>query len=246
MVFQYLCAVVKRVIVCELDKSAPVTMPAHMHVKIRAYRQAQSRLTIALMRKPYPWELARALGTSTAAIERLEAVIYAAEVLPLDAPVGEDGDTTGVDMLADDTALDFIRDSERAELRRVLWPLVDVILTEQERAVVVGRFIEGRTLKDLSAQFCVTPERMRWITNDALRKLRRNGKVKRLADDYGYGFRHVGLTEFGTTWTSAVEAEILRREEQREKWVAELRDELPPHGRGRNDDCVQTVSGAYF
>jgi len=225
----YLIPCVKRAIMRELDiTTGPLIMPKGIQAKIRAYRQAQGRLAVELMRKPYPWELARVLDMATKDIERLEAVIYAADVLQLDAPIGEDGDITAGDTVADDTALDFIQDGEQAELRRELWPIVAGALTEQESGVIVGRFIEERALKDLAGEYGVTPERVRQITGDALRKLRRNGKIKRLWADYGYGFYHVGVMEFNTTWTSSVEAEVLRLEEQGERWLAEIRVLIPP------------------
>ena len=56
-----------------------------------------------------------------------------------------------------------------------------------------------------------------------MNKLRRNRDIRQLAEDYGYfsRYRHVTLTEFKYTRTSAVEREILDMEEFLERVALE-------------------------
>ncbi|MDP8928625.1 MAG: sigma-70 family RNA polymerase sigma factor, partial [Actinomycetota bacterium] len=116
--------------------------------------------------------------------DRLRDIRTAArDLLSLDTPVGEDGDTTMGHLVADEEAID----PEGAAAFTLTKDLVqDVLATlnERERGVVMLRFglLDGecRTLEEVGAQYGVTRERIRQIEAKTLTKLRHPSRSDRL------------------------------------------------------------------
>ena len=116
-------------------------------------------------------------------IEKLQ--LYAAEIIPIDIPVGNEGESTLVEYIPgpdeENPEVIVLRESLREEL------LLDLDkLKERERTVIILRFgfVDGqaRTLEEIATIFDVTRERVRQIQEKALRKLRHPSISKGLRD----------------------------------------------------------------
>ena len=163
------------------DKSRVLRLPVHVHETLGKMRWAELDLVQQLGREPTEHELAEAMDMT---VERLRDIRQAArDLLSLDTPVGEDGDTTMGHLVADEDAID----PEGAAAFTLTKDLVqDVLATlnERERGVVMLRFglLDGecRTLEEVGAQYGVTRERIRQIEAKTLTKLRHPSRSDRL------------------------------------------------------------------
>lgn len=118
--------------------------------------------------------VARELGISTAEVREL--ALDSLSVCSLDIPVGEDGETTLGDLIADEDALN-------AEEAMLSTDSVDVVrraldcLNERERDVVIrrrGLFDQDEeTLEDLAVKYSVSRERIRQIQVTGEKKLKK-------------------------------------------------------------------------
>jgi len=95
----------------------------------------------------------------------------------LDAPVGEDGDTDRLSLMADETPSQEVRLAHRDELqkRRVLMGAAMERLDPRERRIIEARRLkeEPSTLEELSHEFNVSRERVRQLEVRAFEKLRK-------------------------------------------------------------------------
>ncbi len=150
-----------------------VRLPVHVHELMGKVRYAEFALLQQLGREPSEFEVAAELELP---IERLREVKVAAQdVASLDKPIGEDGDATMGELVADDSAVSP-EDSATAVLSRVEVERALGALTLREREVLMLRYglIDGEehTLEDIGAQFGLTRERIRQIEKKTLTKLR--------------------------------------------------------------------------
>ncbi len=150
-----------------------VRLPVHVHELMGKVRYAEFALLQQLGREPTELEVAAELELP---IERLREVKVAAQdVASLDKPIGEDGDATMGELVADDSAISP-EDSATAVLSRVEVERALGALTLREREVLMLRYglVDGEehTLEDIGEQFGLTRERIRQIEKKTLTKLR--------------------------------------------------------------------------
>ncbi|HEX9889263.1 MAG TPA: sigma-70 family RNA polymerase sigma factor, partial [Nitriliruptorales bacterium] len=150
-----------------------VRLPVHVHELMGKIRYAEFALLQSLGREPTENEIADELGLT---LDRLREVKLAAQdVASLDKPIGEDGDATMGELVADEEADDpevmAAGVLTKREVERAL-----AALTDRERTVLMLRYglIDGEehTLEDIGAQFGLTRERIRQIEKKTLTKLR--------------------------------------------------------------------------
>ncbi len=163
------------------DKSRVLRLPVHVHETLGKMRWAELDLVQQLGREPTELELADAMDMT---IDRLRDIRTAArDLLSLDTPVGEDGDTTMGHLVADEEAIDP-EGAASFTLTKDLVQDVLATLNERERGVVMLRFglLDGecRTLEEVGAQYGVTRERIRQIEAKTLTKLRHPSRSDRL------------------------------------------------------------------
>lgn len=147
-------------------------------------------------------------------------------LLSLDAPLSEDTEDTLLDVVADesipdpDDALiaDDFRQTVRAAVNR---------LAEDQKAVVSFRFYDGLTYNQTAAEMHLMPVKVVQIYHNAERNLRRDRYLRALADvDRQTRFmHHVGVTQFNTTMTSAVEQIVIWRESKLNKLLKRIEKE---------------------
>ncbi|MGH3443378.1 MAG: sigma-70 family RNA polymerase sigma factor [Nitriliruptorales bacterium] len=163
------------------DKARTVRLPAHVFETLGKIRFVELDLLQQLGREPTEEEVAHELGLT---VERLREIRQAAQdVSSLDTPVGEDGDATLGDLVADEEAVDPASSATDSlttgEIAQVL-----AALDARERAVLMWRFGmmdgEEHTLEEIGEHFGLTRERIRQIEKKTLTKLRHPARSFRL------------------------------------------------------------------
>jgi len=149
-----------------------VRLPRNLHEQLARLRKVDAAARQALGRAPTDAELARAMACTP---EKLtELLCYAQHGQSLDAPLGEDSDTTLGDTLADGEAATPATAAEHADRQEALREVL-AQLTPRELAVIRRRHgLDGEeeTLHDIGRDEGVSRERIRQIEALALRKLR--------------------------------------------------------------------------
>lgn len=157
------------------NQSKTIRLPVHLVDKISKMRRTAMALTEELGREPTDEEIAIELQVPTSKVAHLKSV--SVRPASLDAPIGEDGDsTTFGEIVGDENAaspFEQLRDnSQNSSLR----DLVDT-LDPREAEIIRYRFgLDGRdelTLEEVGAKFRVTRERVRQLQNLALSKMRK-------------------------------------------------------------------------
>jgi RNA polymerase primary sigma factor len=138
-------------------------------------RKTAMALTEELGREPTDEEIAIELQVPTSKVAHLKSV--SVRPASLDAPIGEDGDsTTFGEIVGDENAsspFEQLRDNSQNSTLRTLVDSLD----PREAEIIRYRFgLDGRdelTLEEVGAKFRVTRERVRQLQNLALSKMRK-------------------------------------------------------------------------
>jgi RNA polymerase primary sigma factor len=164
------------------DQARTIRLPVHVTEYMHKVARARRELVQILGREPDPEEIGRRIGLPA---ERVEQVLGMKAPVPLETPVGEDGDMSLGDFVEDSDAEAPPDAATRAlmatHLERVLHTLGD-----RERAILERRFGllggEPETLEQVGRVFGVSRERIRQIESRAMCKLRHPSRAERLRD----------------------------------------------------------------
>lgn len=140
----------------------------------------------------------------------------------LDAPIAEDkGDGILADTIPDPG--DPIGDAERRiwieQLRRALDAALEQ-LPQDQKQTLTARYYEGKTLEETAAATGAEKTEVRKLERrglDQLRKDKWKNGLEQFIDSQTIFYNHVGISQFNTTHTSAVEKNVLHRERIREE-----------------------------
>jgi RNA polymerase primary sigma factor len=155
------------------DQARTIRIPVHMIETINKLVRATRHLVQVLGREPTPEELSLKLALP---VDKVRMVLrIAREPISLEAPVGEEEDSSLSDFIEDKSALNpqeaVIHSNLAEQTREVL-----ATLAPREARVLRMRFGIGErsnhTLEEVGQDFDVTRERIRQIEAKALRKLR--------------------------------------------------------------------------
>jgi RNA polymerase primary sigma factor len=165
------------------DQSRVVRIPVHMSGQLSRYVRAASRLAQELGREASVEEVATFLDIPLA---KAEEIHQAAQVpVSLDTPVGEDADGSIGDFVEDPTQPPLLEVVSQSLLRDSVEEAM-LGLNPRERRVVELRYGlsdgRARTLAEVGDELQVSRERVRQIETEALRKLRRPGVRRKLAE----------------------------------------------------------------
>ncbi len=157
------------------NQSKTIRLPVHLVDKISKMRRTAMALTEELGREPTDEEIAIELQVPTSKVAHLKSV--SVRPASLDAPIGEDGDsTTFGEIVGDENAADPFEQLSGSNQNTALNSLVDS-LDPREAEIIRYRFgLDGRdelTLEEVGAKFRVTRERVRQLQNLALSKMRK-------------------------------------------------------------------------
>jgi RNA polymerase sigma factor (sigma-70 family) len=169
---------IKQAIQRGLDNTGrPVRIPAHIAQRERTVNRTESELSAKLNREPTEEEIAE---RAKLPLEEVKAVRDLTRVTTsLDAPVGDDGDTTLGEFRAEST--DSVEDEvdEREQEQAVNSALST--LPEDERRVIELRFGTGgapeASLREVAREVGVSQERARQLEARGLKRLARDGSL---------------------------------------------------------------------
>lgn len=164
------------------DQARTIRIPVHMVETINRFIRTSRKLMQELGREPTPEEIAKEMEIEPEKVR--EIIKVSQEPTSLEAPVGEEKDSTLGDFIPDDE----IRPEDQASAELLKAHLGEVLdtLNDREKKVLKLRFgLEDgrqRTLEEVGKEFGVTRERIRQIEAKALRKLRHPTRSKKLKD----------------------------------------------------------------
>ncbi|MCF7925486.1 MAG: RNA polymerase sigma factor RpoD [Candidatus Izimaplasma sp.] len=168
------------------DQARTIRIPVHMVETINKLVRTQRQLIQELKREPHPEEVAERMGISVEKVQIIQKV--AQEPISLEAPVGEEEDSSLGDFIADPDTPTPMEFTSKEMLKRELAEVLES-LTDREEKVLRMRFglLDGhsRTLEEVGREFGVTRVRIRQIEAKALRKLRHPSRSKKLKDFMG-------------------------------------------------------------
>ena len=165
------------------DQARTIRIPVHMVETINKLVRVQRQLVQELSREPSPEEVADRMGIPGEKVQHIQKI--AQEPISLEAPVGEEEDSSLGDFISDPTALDPYEYTAQEMLKKELNEVLQG-LTDREEKVLRMRFglLDGRlrTLEEVGREFGVTRERIRQIEAKALRKLKHPSRSRKLRD----------------------------------------------------------------
>lgn len=167
---------IKQAITRYLDNnSGLIRVPVHANEKLKAIRRWSRQFSMENGREPLQKEILSALPNLNISKEMYDLCIVSGNILSLDTPIGEEGDTYIGDMIPDDkrSVEDSVALSEAAEKVQAV---LEAVLEERERDIISLRYgLYGgnpMTLEQVGEKYGVTRERIRQIQAKAERKLR--------------------------------------------------------------------------
>jgi len=156
------------------NQSKTIRLPVHMVDKIARMRRTAMELTEKLGREPSNEELGRELGMTAGKVAHIKSV--SVRPTSLDAPVGDEDNTTLGEMVGDEEGMNPFQMLRSKALRRELAAMLEE-LDERESEIIRMRFgLDGgpeRTLEEVGAMFDITRERVRQLQNLAITKMRK-------------------------------------------------------------------------
>lgn len=210
---------------CIWNEVRGTDLPAHMIGKIVKYKKTINELESVFNGKPSDEMIASEMRIGLKELDMIKFAYRMRHKLSLDAPIGEEGDTTRMDLYAGSQA-DEESDYEACEeeidrqlLRQTLCEAVDK-LSEDKKEVVNKKYFENLTLADIGKEKGVSGERIRQIESKAIRLLRRDRELSKKVEDWIDAYHPVGVSAFSRTGTSSTEWVVLERE-RRLEWEKE-------------------------
>lgn len=163
------------------DQSRTIRIPVHMVETISKYAQTRRQLIQELGRDPLPEEIAAEMGVDVEKVQHIQKISQ--EVLSIEAPVGDEEDSTLSDFIPDEKNIPPDQTVARSLLKDLIQEIM-VDLSEREQKILNMRFglDDGvsHTLEEVGKTFGVTRERIRQIEAKALEKVREHHKAHAL------------------------------------------------------------------
>jgi RNA polymerase primary sigma factor len=163
------------------DQSRTIRIPVHMVETMNRVAWIQRRLAQELGREPTVEEIGAETELSGERVREVLGLVQ--ETVSLEAPVGEEDESSLADLVEDPDAVVPVQAASFVLLRE---QLADVLhtLSEREQQVIELRFGMGdgrpRTLEEVGTAFGVTRERIRQIESKTLAKLRHPSRSRPL------------------------------------------------------------------
>ncbi len=138
----------------------------------RQLHEMEAGMTAQLGRRPTAAELGDAMGTGPDHVHNLRADVAKARLNPLVVRAkGDDGDNDMTDLDLAATDIPDTLDLEHQELMGYLRDGIS-LLPERHRIVIVGHFLEGRSMTELGELLGVTQSRASQLKSEALGMLK--------------------------------------------------------------------------
>jgi RNA polymerase primary sigma factor len=163
------------------DQARTIRVPVHMIEQINKLNRLSREIMQQTGKEPDPAVLAERLEMTEDKVRSIMKI--AKEPVSMETPVGEDGDTSLGDMIADSDTATPADAALQAGLRAVVREMLDE-LSPREAKVLRMRFgidmSTDYTLEEVGKQFDVTRERIRQIESKAMKKLRHPSRADQL------------------------------------------------------------------
>lgn len=163
------------------DQARTIRIPVHMIETINKLVRTSRQMLSEMGREPVPEELAKRLSMPLEKIRKVMKI--AKEPVSLEAPVGDEEDSSLGDFIADESVLQPLDMAIHSNLKETCTRILSS-LTPREERVLRMRFGIGmntdHTLEEVGKQFNVTRERIRQIEAKALRKLKHPSRSRKL------------------------------------------------------------------
>lgn len=167
------------------DQARTIRIPVHMVETINKMIRIQRQLVQELGRDPSVEEVAEKMGITPEKVQNIQRI--AKEPISLEAPVGEEEDSSLGDFISDPNALNPHDYMMQEMVKKTLDEVLET-LTDREEKVLRLRYglLDGKThtLEEVGKEFGVTRERIRQIEAKALRKLRSPQRQNKLKEFY--------------------------------------------------------------
>ncbi|HHT39598.1 MAG TPA: RNA polymerase sigma factor RpoD [Acholeplasmataceae bacterium] len=165
------------------DQARTIRIPVHMVETINKMLRIQRQLVQELSREPTAEEIGEKMEITAEKVQQIQKISQ--EPISLEAPVGEEEDSSLGDFISDPNALNPYEYSVNEWVKKSLDEVLQT-LTDREEKVLRLRYglLDGKThtLEEVGKEFGVTRERIRQIEGKALRKLRQPSRKKKLKD----------------------------------------------------------------
>jgi len=156
------------------NQGKTVRLPIHLVDKIARLRRITGMLSEEFGREPTNEELSEVLGIPRKKLAMLKQAANRPQ--SLDAPLGDDSQSSLGEMLGDDSAQNPLEVLEQKGMRGALEEVL-AILNPRENEIINSRFgLNGKkpmTLDEIGRDFGVTRERIRQLQNMALAKMKK-------------------------------------------------------------------------
>ena len=169
------------------NQGKTIRLPVHLVDRIAEMRRITTQLANELDREPTDEEIAYTMGIPVNKVAHLKSV--STRPASLDAPVGEDGETSFGELVGDEDQRTPVEDLQEKSRNKDIHIILSH-LEPRESEIIRLRFgLDGNhplTLEEVGEKFKVTRERVRQIQNIALHKMRRlitDNERQRTADD---------------------------------------------------------------
>ena len=157
------------------EQSRTIRLPVHVVEQLSKLYSTARALQAELGRDPTSEEIAATLGINPDRVR--EAFVAARVPISIDSPLGEDGNATIADLVADASALPPAEEAEDEVFAAELLATLGEFLTPREVDVLRLRFGLGggqaRTLMEVGEELGVSRERARQLAAEARQKLKR-------------------------------------------------------------------------
>jgi len=164
------------------DQARTIRIPVHMIESVNKVTRTSRYLLQEMGREPTPDEIAAKMDLPMEKVRKVLKITK--EPVSLDAPIGEDQDSTMGDLIASRSAEAPDEAAVAADLGEQVRHALST-LTPREEKILRMRFGVGErsdhTLEEVGQDFHVTRERIRQIEAKALRKLRHPSRNKTLS-----------------------------------------------------------------
>jgi len=165
------------------DKSRTIRLPVHVVERLQKVNRAERTLMLRLQREPNEDEIA---AESKLPIEQVRIVREAARSsMSLDEPIGESGESSMSEVLADDNAIDPVDAVDSAHRLDTLSGALEALPERRRRVLVLRYGLDGgdaRTLDDIARELGLTRERVRQIEVETLGQLAAVRELQDLRD----------------------------------------------------------------
>ena len=163
------------------DQARTIRIPVHMIETINKLNRLTRQFVQENGTEPSSEKLGEMMQISEDKVRKIMKI--AKEPVSLEAPVGDEEDSSLGDFIADDSALQPLESAIHSNLKETCTRIL-ASLTPREERVLRMRFGIGmntdHTLEEVGQQFNVTRERIRQIEAKALRKLKHPSRSRKL------------------------------------------------------------------